>query len=71
MTAAYKLRRICFPGLLLRFFTVATAVSPITATAVVAAAGGPALRNVHARGTCIVNTTMASHPQDLPLLRYS
>ena len=31
----------CFPGLLLRFFTVATAVSPITATAVVAA-GGPA-----------------------------
>jgi hypothetical protein len=37
------------------------------------AAGGPALRNVHARlgGTCIVNTTMASYPQDLPLLRYS
>ena len=29
----------CFPGLLLRFFTVATVVSPITATAVVAAAG--------------------------------
>ncbi len=44
MTAAYKLHRtsstsvrsdwLLLPGLLLRFFTVATAVSPITATAV-------------------------------------
>ena len=86
MTAAYKLHRtsstsvrsdwLLLPGLLLRFFTVATAVSPITATAVRTTKSPPpaqhSVRNVHARGTCIVRTTLAScPPQDLPLPRYS